>query len=195
MEVLVETAETRILKTTARLRYCLGALLLGVVIVVAGVFAHRVPAELRAFRSFVLEPIPESVETVRFSTIRGSFGIAHVFRFKIGREDIDRILQSKPFKMFEWVSYWNYCVHVGLFGASTLDPRQNPLAGVGVESVAIHEHGQELPAWFKMNEWKDPEVFEFHEKLGKANRDHHLILIFNEDLGEAYFIDCRAALE
>ena len=142
----------------------------------------------------MLKPIPQSVETIKLCTRRGSFGVARVFWFRIAKKDVDLILHSKQFTKFEWVSYWNYCVHVGHFGASTLDPRQNPLAGVGVQSAAIHEHGQEVPDWVKINEWPDPEVFGFHEQIGRANRDHYQVLIFNEELGEAYFIDCRVAL-
>jgi hypothetical protein len=42
---------------------------------------------------------------------------------------------------------------------------------------------------FRPNDWTDPKVYCFEEKWGKAEYSHVKLLIYNEDLEEAYFIE------
>lgn len=160
--------------------------LVGIAIVAIG---HRPPAETRVFQEHVLKPVPASVDNIRFAVVKGSFGRVHLLRFGVSKAGIASILESKTFDELEWVSYRNYAIHWGYWGTSGQDPRENPLFGRRVESVAVHDFGQELPEWFRVNDWDNPKVYRFREELGRGKREHVQVLIYDETHEEACFVD------
>lgn len=177
------------MKTIEKTPLILWVLLLALGVLVTIAVRARPPMETRVFERYVLKPIPPSVASIRLHQATGSFGRTHILRFRISKRDAASIVASKPFEEFEWVWYRDYNVSSGNLPANGRDPRQNTMFGVAVESVPVREHGKLwLPDWFAINDWKDPKVWRFHQKVGRAERDHIQLLIYNEKIGEAYFI-------
>ena len=178
------------MKTRQKALLILWVLVFGVVMLVVVAARRRPPLEIRVFERHVLKPIPPSVAGIRLHEATGSFGCTHILRFRISRGEAASIVASRPFEEFGWVWYSNYNVSSGNLAANGRDPRQNTMFGVAVESVPVREHGKLwLPDWFGINDWENPEVWRVHQKWGRAERDHIQLFVYNERIGEAYFIN------
>lgn len=154
------------------------------IVIVLVVVAFRAPPETRAFRMYFFKPIPESVKDIRLDVS----GWAHVLRFKISHEDVALILRSTPFQEVDWFSYRKGDLYTGFSGSGGGNPRENPLAGVAVRNMPMYDHGAEPPGWFRPDEWRHRKIYRTRQKWGRSSRDHDLVLIYNDLLGEAYFI-------
>ncbi|HUU18795.1 MAG TPA: hypothetical protein VMW72_16715 [Sedimentisphaerales bacterium] len=60
-----------------------------------------------AFRRYVLNPIPESVTNIRADQPKKIRGYRYTFRFKINRDDLGLLINSRPFMRVWNVKYKN----------------------------------------------------------------------------------------
>ena len=133
-----------------------------------------------AFSKFVCRPIPKSVTNIKMDRlIRWNGWHRYVFHFKIDEADLSPILNSKPFKEVSEFKYtgsghlsWEYLGPGSQQGFSLYTK-------TGTSSV---------PNWFKLQNWENPKVYLY------MVRDIFRVrfLIYNKELGEAYFIDYRS---
>jgi hypothetical protein len=149
--------------------------------------------ESRIFKMYVLEPIPESVRDIKLNELETSpFGRRHgyVMRFKISKADVELILKSRGFEEFERATYRNGDLWWGNADKYGRDPRENPFFGTNVGNLPLYTGpNQKPPKWFTPNDWDNPKVYKYEQKWGKAHRNQTKVLIFNEELEEAYFIE------
>jgi hypothetical protein len=142
--------------------------------------------EAGIFRRYVLKPIPQSVADIKVDKLAtgGIFPSGHryVLRFKISKSDVALIINSRAFEESEWVGY-KHGTHWDTLewgDSNSLLPRQ---------SVIVYMERQHPPAWFEPKNWNSPKVYSFREKWGRSRRYRTQVLIFNEDLAEAYFFE------
>ncbi len=173
------------------------------ILIIAGTNCTREPVsngnhplgswESQIFKEYVLKPIPGSVSDLRVNEPETSWDARHtyVMRFKISRADVERILKSRRFEEFVWGRYENDNLYWHGADKVEFDPNTNTRSvtiGGGNLPLYTGPH-DEPPEWFSPNDWDNPKVYKFEEKWGKAHRNQIKILIFNEALEEAYFIE------
>ena len=146
------------------------------------------------FRAYVLEPIPESVADFKFDRLETSpFGRRHgyVMRFKISKADVELILKSRVFEEFEWDGYKGDNLFWKLKGTIEFDPNTNTYTSTSEShNLPLYTYPKDqTPEWFRPNDWDNPKVYRFKKKWGKADRYQTKVLIFNEELEEAYFVE------
>jgi len=148
--------------------------------------------ESRIFSKYVLDPIPKSVVDIKVDELECS-GIGHcyVMRFRIEMADLALVLNSQMFQEFTSVVYkfdnlfWYKIIH------QERDPLKNPLGGENSNNLPLYtnQRQQQPPDWFRPNEWSNPKVYVVSEKYGKSRRYQTKVLIYNEKLEEAYFVE------
>ena len=165
-------------------------------VVLSSIIVSRATRNYRVFRRYVLKSIPKSVEQIRTHRPWEGSGHRYVMRFKINKADVKRLLDSRPFEEFDQVSYndgtlvWRHTDPLtGLEGLSQTEVLDMQMKLVEEMSLYTPYSGESGPEWFKPNEWSDPKVYWFHEKYGRFERSHEQVLIYNEELAEAYFIE------
>ncbi len=153
--------------------------------------------ESRIFRKYVIKPIPKSVVDIKVEKLSpgGRFGSGrnYAMHFKISKDDVALILNSRAFEEFEWIFYrqgthWDK-LWWGNMSPHGRDPRENPLSGTNIHQMIVNWGSQKPPEWFRPNDWKSPKVYSISEKWGRSRRYRTNVLIFNEDLAEAYFFE------
>jgi hypothetical protein len=159
---------------------------LGMSLVIVIVWMSRSPSPpssvSEVFRQRVCDPIPESVTNLmldRSDTTRTKLCVMH---FKISKEDLMSIVNSRPFKEFDWIKYrreegsliWGQGSHP--FGLRDTDGRKLYTPTTGIIP----------PDWFRPNELQNPKVYVQDQVDGK-NKTR--ILIYDESRSEAYFIE------
>lgn len=167
-------------KMIERLLICI----LAVTVIAALALGLRVSRGARAFRRYVCRPIPASVTAIRADLGPSRSGRKHVLRFKIDAADSAAILESRSFERFASVSFNGY----SLIWENPQGPTYRTSWGGNSEDMALY-WTRKPPEWFKPGDWDRPKVYRFREKWGKSSRSHVQVLIHNERLGEAYFID------
>jgi hypothetical protein len=113
--------------------------------------------------------------------------------FKISEADLQLVLSSKQFKEVEWVKYENGSID---WGDTPPWEKQNKGGYVPgplhyeAESLYLYApyKGRPGPAWFKPNDWDSPKVYVFKER-NISYQEHNQILIYNEELAEAYLVE------
>jgi hypothetical protein len=130
-----------------------------------------------AFTRYVLSPIPKSVTNIRADQPKRLWGYRYTFRFNIAREDVAKIVDSRPFKQIWNVKYkdngdlyWEW------------DPSRQR------EIIVYHPQSDHArPEWFTPGLWDNPEAYAF---VTTREHDHEdtQVLLYNEKDGEAYFI-------
>ncbi len=146
----------------------------------------------RAFRRYIFKPIPKSVKDIRADLPWQYTGRRYILYFKINESDLALILNSRSFEEFEGVIYTNGRLYWGYIGNPQLDPLQNPFHGDFTEHLLLDVPGsgrRPVPEWFRPNEWNKPKVYSFRERWGKSDRERRQVLIYNEELSEAYFVE------
>ncbi len=128
------------------------------------------------FRNTVLRPIPSSVKAVRADKTWGFNEHGYVFRFDIGKEDLQLLLKSRGFKPIGHVAYHNGTLEYGESSRATT-------------SFSLYEtyDGKYPPRWFKFDTWTD-----FQAYLAEKERREYYgvwLLLYREDIGQAYFIE------
>ncbi len=128
------------------------------------------------FRQYVLDPIPMSVTHIRTSQPKTVGGYGYTLGFTIERSDLTVILDSRPLKRVQSISYEN--------GFLCWDWDPSP-------SVQMSPYPSKWwpsePKWFhELEEWKDVEAYALREE----RKDGRMIevLIYNSELKEAIFL-------
>lgn len=152
----------------------------------------------RLFKKYVCNPIPKSVRNIK---THGKgwpswdiFGYKYVMHFEIDKADLPLILTSKQFKEIEWFKYEN-----GSLTWGDTPPWEKQNEGWSVVAPGPHWEAESLdlypqykgypgPAWFKPNDWVSPKVYSFNERTIEYWK-HIQILIYNEELDEAYIVE------
>lgn len=133
-----------------------------------------------AFSKFVCRPIPKSVTDIKMDRlIRWNGWHRYVFYFKIDEADLSSIINSKPFKE---VSEFEY-TGSGLLSWEYLGPGSQQGFSLYTQTGT-----SPVPNWFKLQNWENPKVYLYMVKDIYRAR----FLIYNKELGEAYFIDHRS---
>ncbi len=149
------------------------------------------------FRKYVLKPIPKSVADIKVDKLSpgGLFGSGrmYVMHFKISKDDVALIVNSRAFEEFEWTNYQQGTRWDRLYWGKTF-PRErflqyNLSLGKSSKHMIVYTDSQRPPEWFKPNDWNNPKVYSISEKWGRSRRYRTNVLIFNEDLEEAYFFE------
>jgi hypothetical protein len=150
----------------------------------------RGTAESRLFGRYVLRPVPTSVQEIKVDKPSwGHRGRKFVFCFRIGKADVPLIYKCRPFQKFDWVAYHFGNLFWGNMRDDESDPRLNPFAGVNVAGAVLYQYGYPRPEWFAPNDWRNAEVYVFRERWEQTAWVHTQILIYNDESGEAYFVD------
>jgi hypothetical protein len=162
----------------------------------------------QVFRQYVLGAIPPSVKNIRAHQPGIFYGKRYTLRFNINRDDLNLIVNSRPFIEVRNAKYKNGSLGWGwgrLDADPLLIPEGSPLdiPKYGV-SMSLYDHGRE-PVWFRPDMWDDPEAYGFY-KIGdlvnteayerdrqesrklRRGRKTIQVLLYNEKEGEAYFI-------
>jgi hypothetical protein len=147
-------------------------MILGSILVLLGTL-HCKHARPRLFRLYILDPIPPSVADIRVDHARKLFGYGYTFRFKIAKTDVAAIVGSRPFRRVRNAKYEN---------RGALDFEWSPTSS---EELAVYPSGQGKPAWFRPDSWQDPEAYAYQER---AEQETTCLLLYNEQVGEAYFL-------
>ena len=129
------------------------------------------------FTKFVLDPIPSSVSDIKVDKPWELSGHRYVMHFKISKTDLELILNSKPFKEMMDIEYKN----------GRLRWHESPSHA---ESLGLYRpyDGQPGPVWFRPDKYDDPRVYTLVER-SLRNRDHMQVLIYDENVPEAYFVE------
>lgn len=130
----------------------------------------------RVFKKYVYKPIPKSVKDIKLHRPFELSGHRYVMHFKINKTDLELILNSRRFK--EMMSFW--------YRNGILSLRMDTSHGGG--SLPLFRERQHHPKWFRPDQWDNPKVYRFKER-NIEYRENMKILIYNEKLNEAYFIE------
>jgi len=128
----------------------------------------------RVFKKYVCNPIPKSVKDIKVHRLWELSGHRYVMHFKISKADLELILSSRRFKEMMDFTYRNGILHV------TVDAAHG-------ESLPVFLR-QRAPEWFRPDNWDNPKVYRFKER-DIEYREQMQILIYNDKLGEAYFVE------
>jgi len=162
----------------------------------------------QVFRRYVLEEIPPSVKNIRAHQPGIFYGKRYTLRFNINRDDLNLIVNSRPFIKVRNVQYKNGSLDWG-WGRLDADPLLIP-EGSALDvpkynlGISLYDPGRE-PAWFRPDLWDDPEAYGFYkindlvnteayesdgQKSSELRRGRETIqvLLCNENEGEAYFV-------
>ena len=146
----------------------------------------------RIFSKYVLKPIPKSVADIKVDELECS-GIGHcyVMRFRIEKADLTLVLNSRMFQEFSSVAYKFGNLFWYKINYQERDPLKNPLGGETSNNLPLYtnQRQQQPPDWFKPNDWSKPKVYVVSEKYGRSRRYQTKVLIYNEKLEEAYFVE------
>jgi len=153
----------------------------------------RSPSPSQAFRKFVCDPIPKSVKEIKMDRRVELLGLVgahrYVLHFRIDKEDLWPIVNSKQFKEVQYIEYDD---ESGLLRWAEEPPpnpySEEPLSWKTVSlSLYSLRSGETDPAWFSLEQWDSPKVYVLEDRNVYRAR----FLVYNEQLGEAYFIDYR----
>jgi hypothetical protein len=156
------------------------AVIMYIVLGIIDPIVNRRLSPTEAFSKFVYRPIPKSVKEIKMDRQVSWLGSHRfVFHFKIDEEDLSPIINSKPFKEVSEFEYtgsghlsWEYI---------------GPGSQQGF-SLYMQTGSSPAPEWFELQNWENPKVYLY------MVRDVYRLrfLIYNKELGEAYFIDYRS---
>jgi len=146
----------------------------------------------RVFKKYVCNPIPKSVKNIRVHKPWEISGHRYVMHFKIDEIDLPLILSSKHFKEVEWVNYENGSLDWGDSPPWENRNEDGYMTKSHWEAESLYLYapykGRPGPAWFKPNDWDNPKVYKFKERTIEY-REQIQILIYNEELDEAYIVE------
>jgi len=157
------------------------------------------PPPENLFSQYVLSPIPKSVTNIKADQPGKTFGYIYTFRFNINRDDLNELINSRPF-----IEVWNVKYKNGLleWGWGHTDPIDLKIPRYGI-SLPLYEYGGRPhgPSWFRPGQWNNPEAFAFykvgdlintqafeHDGRNLGGRVTRQVLLYNEKEGQAYFI-------
>ena len=155
-----------------RRTYLVVALVVGLILTSA--IASEMTKNSRIFRRYVFKPIPMSVKDIKIHRPWEASGHRYVIHFKISKADIEPILSSRPFEECDWIKYEDGKLYLP--------------DGESLHLYAPYA-GEPDPPWFIPNEWPNPKAYSHCQSRRISGRVNRQILINNEQLAEAYFID------
>ncbi len=149
--------------------------ILGIATGVTFTILYIKPSPARAFKRFVYDPIPESLKEIRMDHPFRLIGHRYILNFHIDEADLSLIINSRPFKQVQYIEYNQN----GLlwWGDHPKGSRH------GFTLYRLHS-GETEPEWFRLEQWDSPKVYVVESKRYRIR-----ILVYNDDLSEAYFID------
>jgi len=169
----------------------------------------------QVFRRYVLGPIPASVKNIKADQPGQLYGKWYALRFNINREDLNLIINSRPFIKVRNVRYKNGSLDWG-WGRLDLGDMVIPEGGpldTPKYNLGISLYGRRrAPAWFRPDLWDDTEAYGFYRINDLVNTEAYeyqmqkssglrsgrkmiQILIYNEKEQEAYFAAVDAPLD
>jgi hypothetical protein len=131
------------------------------------------------FRRYVCKPIPKSVKNIKVHRPWETGGHRYVMHFKISKDDLQLILNSRRFKEMMDVKYK---IKKGI-----LVWQKDPSQGWSL-TVYSPSEGRPGPKWFRPDQWDNSKVYFFKDMFG-SYQSHWQVLIFNEELAEAYVVE------
>jgi len=148
------------------------------------------PWESRIFKKYVLDPIPKSVANIKVDEIeQRGLGHIYVMRFEIKRADAELICNSRPYKK----STLDTFEHDHISWRESEGQKQDLLVidlGAGhTLSLYTNERQQNPTEWFHPRDLAGPKAYVVKEKYGRSTRYVTKIMVFDEDLEEAYFVE------
>lgn len=123
------------------------------------------------FARYIQNPIPSSVANIKVSG-HAFMGYSYKFKFDISRSDLDAIVASHSLERMRSAS----CSSRGI----DWELPSGKLAG----GATWFADSDVRPKWFAPEEWEEPEVY----VLDQATQPRLQILLYDETLGQAYFI-------
>jgi hypothetical protein len=179
----------RLSKGRKRWLFCCGIVAVAIVIYQAKTARyHATPNQI--FHRFVLDPIPTSVTNIQADCPRddGVGGYVYVLRFGIGRDDLDRIVESRSFKQVHLEDYDDIRSGGISYGWGEEILAGHPSLGYDHKAgVTVYQPKDQEPTWFDLGEWQGPEMYLYEEANG-VDPNHGQYLIYNDDLKHAYLI-------
>jgi len=168
------------LKSIARILFILVYVVFGVVLLICPViFLLKTPSS-ELFRRYVLEPIPASVMDIKSDRDLPVYRYAYTFRFNINESDLAQLVNSRPFQKISNVKYDS---QKGLYWE--WDSRRSHTMLVYSPGQGRPWWWQRKPRWFTPDRWDNPQAYVFRDKSENWSVQ---VLLYNEKLGQAYFI-------
>jgi hypothetical protein len=143
----------------------------------------------KAFKRYVLDPIPKSVTNIKVDQPKNFQGYRYTFRFNINRSDLDLLIHSKPFVRVWSVEYKN----------GDLRWSWDRPDGKYWTTRPCYDHTKE-PSWFRLEQWDAYEAYVFTKVGNLLNMETLVkqadgptnvkILLYNENESEVL---CRKA--
>jgi hypothetical protein len=131
-----------------------------------------------------LDPIPASVNQIKADQPKRGFGYGYVFRFAVSGADLELIVKSRPFRQTENM---RVIAGGGLYWDWKDWDREESSDRVKSVSFMVYRDGQTKPSWFDLESWKQFESYALRQE-GKYGQTDIQVLIYNPQLGQAYFI-------
>jgi hypothetical protein len=83
---------------------------------------------------------------------------------------------------------------LGVFSGGNVgtgDPQKNPYSGTNVRNIPLVYNGEDekFPEWLMPDEWKNSRIYVIANRWGRSDSTHTQVLIYNDTLSTAYFID------
>ncbi len=173
------------------------ALMLSSVIILNGCPGSNVyKSDSELFRKFLLDPIPESVTGLRVNRPKSSSDPVHVMHFKINNGDVRAILKANPFvERSDWeldvrrgILSWSYSYAI----RDAVDETMILEQGNRGDAIPLDKdaNGRFMPNWFRPDQWDKVRFYAYIEDTNPKNRNHlaHHVLMYNEELSEAYYL-------
>jgi hypothetical protein len=150
------------------------------------------------FKRYVCNPIPKSVKEIKIHRSIRYIGGWHryVLHFKIDEADLSPILNvqhsmfvPRPFQELQYFEYDPVTGHLTwakeLQHIEGMPPFPRESFGMYLYNIGS---GETAPEWFNVEQWDNPKVYVY------VVRDVYRLrfLVYNQKLGEAYFIDWRS---
>jgi hypothetical protein len=136
------------------------------------------------FQQHVLRPIPASVTDVRVEQTASVIGYGYVFRFAVNTSDLEAIRKSRPFRQTENMHVFD---EDGLSWDWKGWEQEEPDHRERGAAFTIH-HPRGRPSWFDLGSWRHLESYALRQTDKDGNVTDLQILIYNSQLGQAYFI-------
>jgi len=109
----------------------------------------------------------------------------YVFHFKIDEEDLSHILNSWP---FQEIRHFKYNPETSIISWEPRDFKKSLQLPSSRQLYNIRP-GESVPDWFNLEQWDSPKAYKY---MVRSDVHRLRLLVYNKELGEAYFIDYRS---
>ena len=186
--------EPGISKTKSSKSRKLRVVLVVLVLCVTALFIYNIFKPLnpsKLFRRFVLDPIPASVTNIKADQPVSVRGYEYVLLFNINREDLNRIVKSRPFREAQLsISKDGGYIFWEWKGWKDL-PKSGHMRERG-GGFPVYSYPERKPSWYTLESWDNPELYLIVPSVPrKKNEPDNQYLIYNAGLGQAFFIVFR----